>query len=211
MRRFGALLLICPGDRVALVCINSMFWCLVLVVGGVVALVVAVVALVCAVVALVCVVLVAVVVVRLLPFCCYNAKPQLSRTLLSMKNWPAKQSLILVLLVLWLLLHVLQLSGALSSMYCCQRRPPKPNRKAIATAPVATTHVLASPLCARIRKENLKIAIPSFPRLHGVPRHCRDTPSHNIMSHPNLSFVWTHVFLHWLMQVWKKIQTDIMR
>ena len=51
--------------------------------------------------------------------------------------------------------------------------PPKPNRKAIATVPLAIAHVLASPLCARIRRENLKMAIHSFPRLDRNEIGCR--------------------------------------
>ena len=91
--------------------------------------------------------LVAVVVLLLLPLRRFNAKQQLSETLLSMnKSRPANNSPIFVILVLWLLLlYVLQLSGALSSVYCCQRRPPNQTEKPSRQYP------LRLPMCSHLR------------------------------------------------------------
>ena len=87
-----------------------------------------------------------VVLLLLLPLRRFNAKQQLSETLLSMnKSRPANNSLIFVVLVLWLLLYVLQLSGALSSVYCCQRRRPNQTEKPSRQYP------LRLPMCSHLR------------------------------------------------------------
>ena len=105
--------------------------------------------------------LVAVVVILFLfPLRRFSAKQQLGETLLSMnKSRLANNSPIFVVLVLWLLLlYVLQLSGALSSMYCCQRRRPNQTEKPSRQYP------LRLPMCSHLRfapafRENLEMAI----------------------------------------------------